>query len=102
LLSIHIIKVLYYVRIYWLLAVTEIMVPCRYGNVIDAAGDKVKYFPEVPKVLDSLQKDGYELAVASRTCEINGANQLLELFDWNRYFKYKEIYPGCKVTHFNE
>ena len=101
-LNIHIIKVLYYIRIYWFLAVTETVVPCRYGNVIDATGDKVKYYPEVPKVLDSLHKDGYELAVASRTGEIKGANQLLELFDWNRYFKYKEIYPGCKVTHFNQ
>lgn len=87
---------------YWLLAITETVVPCRYGNVIDATGDKVKYYSEVPKVLDSLQKDGYELAVASRTGETEGANQLLELFDWSRYFKYKEIYPGCKVTHFNQ
>ncbi|GFG33367.1 hypothetical protein Cfor_04068 [Coptotermes formosanus] len=74
----------------------------KYGSIVDATGDKVRYYPEVPEVLDSLQKDGYELAVASRTGEISGANQLLELFDWNRYFKYKEIYPGCKVTHFNQ
>jgi magnesium-dependent phosphatase 1 len=91
----------YYSKIYWLLASAKTAVPFRYGNVVDATGDKVRHYPEVPKVLDSLQKDGYELAVASRTGEINGANQLLELFDWNRYFKYKEIYPGCKVTHFN-
>lgn len=62
----------------------------------------MRHYPEVPKVLDSLHKSGYELAVASRTGEINAANQLLELFDWNRYFKYKEIYPGCKVTHFTQ
>jgi magnesium-dependent phosphatase 1 len=68
---------------------------------MDATGDKVRFYPEVPKVLDKLQRDGYELGVASRTGEIDGANQLLELFNWNSYFKYKEIYPGCKVTHFN-
>ena len=87
---------------YWLLAITETVVPCRYGNVINATGNKMKYYPEVRKVLDSLQKDGYELAIASGTRATEEANQLLELFDWNRYFKYKEIYPGCKVTHFNQ
>lgn len=42
------------------------------------------------------------MGVASRTSEIQGANQLLDLFEWNKYFKYKEIYPGCKKKHFNQ
>lgn len=53
-------------------------------------------------MLQTLHDEGYTLAVASRTSEIKGANQLLQLFDWDKYFSYKEIYPGCKVTHFNK
>ncbi|XP_026575331.1 magnesium-dependent phosphatase 1 isoform X2 [Pseudonaja textilis] len=32
--------------------------------------------------------------------EIQGARQLLDLFGLNRYFRYTEIYPGSKTTHF--
>ncbi|GFY62363.1 magnesium-dependent phosphatase 1, partial [Trichonephila inaurata madagascariensis] len=29
-----------------------------------------------------------------------GAKKLIQLFDWEKYFTYKEIYPGRKTTHF--
>lgn len=51
-------------------------------------------------MLQRLYDEGYILAVASRTGEMKGANQLLKLFGWEKYFKYKEIYPGSKVNHF--
>jgi magnesium-dependent phosphatase 1 len=54
----------------------------------------------VPEVLEYLKNEGISVAAASRTSEIKGANQLLDLFGWNKYFKYKEIYPGCKLNHF--
>ncbi|XP_050312106.1 magnesium-dependent phosphatase 1-like isoform X2 [Anthonomus grandis grandis] len=73
----------------------------KNGDVLDAHGSKVKFYPEVPGVLKSLKEEGYELGVASRTGEIKGANQLLDLFGWDKYFTYKEIFPGSKVTHFN-
>lgn len=70
--------------------------------MLDATGRKIKYYKEVPEVLDKLTSEGYELGVASRTSEIQGAKQLLHLFNWDKYFKYKEIYPGCKTTHFSK
>lgn len=70
--------------------------------VVDARGQDVNYYKEVPDVLERLTDEGYELGIASRTSEISGANQLLKLFNWEKYFKYKEIYPGCKVAHFSK
>ncbi|XP_066261815.1 magnesium-dependent phosphatase 1-like [Euwallacea similis] len=71
------------------------------GSVVDTYGAAVKYYLEVPEVLRKLTELGYEIGIASRTSEIKAANQLLDLFGWNKYIKYKEIFPGCKVTHFN-
>ncbi|XP_059474565.1 magnesium-dependent phosphatase 1-like [Neocloeon triangulifer] len=72
------------------------------GNIIDQRKREIEHFPEVPKILERLVSEGYQVAVASRTGEIKGAEQLLQLFDWNKYFSYKEIYPGCKKTHFSK
>ncbi|XP_074249359.1 magnesium-dependent phosphatase 1 isoform X1 [Saimiri boliviensis] len=70
------------------------------GTVRDRRGQDVRLYPEVPEVLKRLQSLGVPGAAASRTGEIEGANQLLELFDLIRYFVHREIYPGSKVTHF--
>uniref|UniRef100_A0A8D2HC22 Magnesium-dependent phosphatase 1 n=1 Tax=Urocitellus parryii TaxID=9999 RepID=A0A8D2HC22_UROPR len=70
------------------------------GTVRDSRGQNIRLYPEVPKVLERLQDLGVPVAAASRTGEIEGANQLLELFDLVRYFAHREIYPGSKVTHF--
>ncbi|KAJ8959454.1 hypothetical protein NQ318_022147 [Aromia moschata] len=71
------------------------------GTITDSYGIDVTCYPEVPEVLKTLHDEGYTLAVASRTWEIKGAKQLVELFSWNKYFTYKEIFPGSKTTHFN-
>ena len=68
--------------------------------MLDICNKKIKYYTEVPEVLKWLYKEGYILADVSRTGEIKGANQLLELLDWDKYFMYNKIYPGCKITHF--
>ncbi|XP_008267655.1 magnesium-dependent phosphatase 1 isoform X1 [Oryctolagus cuniculus] len=70
------------------------------GTVRDRRGQNVRLYPEVPEVLERLRGLGVPIAAASRTGEIDGANQLLELFDLVRYFCHREIYPGSKVTHF--
>lgn len=69
---------------------------------MDAFNHTVRYYTDVPHVLKQLSEEGYELGVASRTSEINGAMQLLDLFGWKKYFKYIEIFPGSKVTHFSK
>lgn len=71
-------------------------------QITDSYGMKIKCYADVPEVLEKLHREGYTLAIASRTGEIEGANQLVQLFNWNKYFTYKEIYPGSKVRHFDK
>lgn len=74
----------------------------KANDIVDSHGQIIQHYKEVPDVLKYLHEEGYELGVASRTSEIQGAKQLLNLFNWNKYFKYKEIYPGCKINHFSK
>jgi len=37
-----------------------------------------------------------------RTEDPAAAQELLRVLDIDKYFSYKEIYPGSKVTHFRE
>ena len=37
----------------------------------------------------------------SRTSATEEATELIRLFDWDKYFKYRQIYPGKKTTHFS-
>ncbi|XP_070582531.1 magnesium-dependent phosphatase 1 [Erythrolamprus reginae] len=70
------------------------------GSVQDRNQRPVQLYPEVPEVLHQLNSEGIAMAAASRTSEIQGARQLLDLFGLSRYFRYTEIYPGSKTTHF--
>ncbi|XP_042333013.1 magnesium-dependent phosphatase 1-like [Sceloporus undulatus] len=70
------------------------------GSIQDRNGQLVNLYPEVLAVLERLHSQGTPMAAASRTGEIRGATQLLDLFGINCYFHYTQIYPGSKVTHF--
>lgn len=58
-------------------------------------------YPEVLEILEHWSKK-CEIAVASRTSYPQGAESLLKLFGFDKFIKYREIYPGCKHTHFNK
>lgn len=68
--------------------------------MLDQRDQHVKYYEDVPEILAKLSLMNTDLALASRTSEIDGANQLIDLFGWRKYFKYIEIYPGTKTRHF--
>lgn len=42
------------------------------------------------------------MAAASRTEDPPAAKELLRVLDIDKYFSYKEIYPGSKVSHFKK
>lgn len=83
---------------------THVTPPFRNENhrILDQHGRKVRVYPEVPALLQHLKSQNYIMGVASRTDDPDAARQLLAVLDWNKYFPYQEIYPGCKVTHFNK
>jgi magnesium-dependent phosphatase 1 len=57
-------------------------------------------FPEVTDVLEAIKDNQIDIGAASRTTYPEGANSLLKLYGWDKYFRQKEIYPGSKVAHF--
>ncbi|KAJ7986545.1 hypothetical protein DPEC_G00340970 [Dallia pectoralis] len=74
----------------------------KTGVVLDAGGMEIILFPDTVDVLADLHSQGIAIGVASRTEEVDGANQLLSIFNLNQYISFKEIYPGSKVPHFNK
>ncbi|RWS09786.1 magnesium-dependent phosphatase 1-like protein [Dinothrombium tinctorium] len=74
----------------------------RDGKVYDATGARMQYFPQTPEVLSFVASKGIEMGVASRTEYPEGALRLLQLFGFDKLFKYKEVYPGSKIAHFNQ
>lgn len=70
--------------------------------VVDSKGRLMDPFKDSEIILAELQANNIDIAAASRTTYPVGAFSLLDLLDWRKYFKYTEIYPGCKVKHFEQ
>uniref|UniRef100_A0A6G1S3K7 Magnesium-dependent phosphatase 1 n=1 Tax=Aceria tosichella TaxID=561515 RepID=A0A6G1S3K7_9ACAR len=73
----------------------------KNGQVVDSHGSTMQPYPETLKVLEHWSKK-CDIAVASRTTYPQGAESLLKLFGMDKFIKYKQIYPGCKLTHFKK
>lgn len=70
------------------------------GKLIDVHGKEIRHFSDFPKIYELLRKNDIKIAVASRTKYPTGAYRLIELFDWQKYIDYYQIYPGKKIKHF--
>uniref|UniRef100_A0A8D8ZFG0 Magnesium-dependent phosphatase 1 n=1 Tax=Cacopsylla melanoneura TaxID=428564 RepID=A0A8D8ZFG0_9HEMI len=70
------------------------------SKIVDRRGATIKFYDHVPDILTYLKHHNCLIAAASRTSEIRGANQLVDLFGWAKYFDYREIFPSEKTAHF--
>jgi len=69
------------------------------SRLLDSSGRRIRLYDDVVMLLEELQKQGKGIAAASRTFEPGWAQDLLHLFDIDKYFDCKEIYPSGKTTH---
>jgi magnesium-dependent phosphatase 1 len=67
----------------------------------DSEGLQIKLYPESLSILQELTRQKIKIAAASRTGAPEWALQLLKLFNIDKYFTYKVIYPGSKIIHIN-
>ena len=69
------------------------------GKLVDQSGRWIRLYPEVVEILQMLKSRGVLIVAASRTNEPEWARQLLQIFEIDKYFDIKEIYPGSKIAH---
>lgn len=69
------------------------------GRLLDRSGRWIRVYPDAVKILQTLRESGKIIAAASRTNEPAFANDLLQIFDLEKHFDVKEIYPGSKLEH---
>ena len=70
-------------------------------GVSDAQGKIVNLYPDAMEIFQVIEDNNIPMGIASRTEEPEWARRLLELLGIRDKFKYEEIFPGSKVTHFN-
>lgn len=69
------------------------------GKIVDANNREMKLYADTPFILAHLKQNGHPLAIASRTSRPEWAKELLQLFNIDHYFDFKEIYPSSKIKH---
>ncbi len=72
------------------------------GKLLDQDFRWIRLYNDVIPILEKLKRDSKYIVAASRTFEPEWAQELLNLFDIDKYFDWKEIYPGSKISHFNK
>lgn len=70
------------------------------GMIVDDDQRMIRLYPEVIDILNQLNRQNISLGIASRTSAPDWADELMQLFDIEKYFQYFEIYPGSKINHF--
>ncbi|VUZ43555.1 unnamed protein product [Hymenolepis diminuta] len=75
----------------------------RNGKVYDSFNYLVEPFPEAEAVLKRIKEEpDVKIAVASSTAAPRMGREFIELFGWDKYFDYVEIYPTEKTRHFRK
>jgi magnesium-dependent phosphatase 1 len=70
------------------------------GKLFDRSGDWIRLYNDVEEILKELKTCNKYVVAASRTYQPAWAQDLLHLFDIDKYFDLKEIYPSGKIHHF--
>lgn len=67
------------------------------GEIYDTKGNEVPYNEDIPEIFQKLQNNGIKIAAITRRGDIKGTEKLIELFGWDTFFTYKEIYATEEI-----
>ena len=71
-----------------------------HGRVLDKFKTSMELYPSVIDILENVKQMNVKIAAASRTEAPKEAKDFLRLIGIYQYFDHLEIYPGCKLAHF--
>lgn len=72
----------------------------RNDCILDNSGRTMRLYSDIPEILDTIDRMGIPMALASRTEQPQWARELLDLMGYRDRFEYEEIFPSSKVAHF--
>jgi magnesium-dependent phosphatase 1 len=74
----------------------------KNGKLFDQGNRWIRLYDDIITIFHELKQKDKLIVAASRTYEPGWAQDLLHLFDIDKYFDKKEIYPASKILHFKE